>query len=160
MYGNPANASVSAWIKVNAADSAGAEIISLGDHFLLRVTPGGAGLQAAHYNGTTWVFASTSTPIGLKWHHVAATFTQSGAMKLYVDGLEVASTPVGSISYAGLGQNTRIATHGNSGTTYDYAGTIDDVRVYDRGLGPAEVFRLYQGSRLNGLRIIKWVEVP
>ncbi|HEX6960635.1 MAG TPA: LamG domain-containing protein, partial [Lacipirellula sp.] len=159
MYGNPANVSVSAWIKMNAADSSGAEIISLGDHFLLRIRPGGVGLDAVYYNGSTWMTASTSLPVGAKWRHVAATFTQSGALAIYVDGLEMASTPAGSISYAGLGQNTSIATHGNSSTTYDYAGTIDDVRVYDRGLGPMEVFRLFQGSRLNGLRIIKWVEV-
>ena len=64
--------------------------------------------------------------------------------KLYIDGGLVATlTTTSSISYPGLGSNTVIGRHGNAGTTRDFAGTIDDVRVYSYVLGATQVAQLY-----------------
>jgi hypothetical protein len=96
--------------------------------------------------------------LGLKWRHYCATLVPGGAITLYLDGQEVATAPAGAISYAGLGQNSRIATHGNGNASYDLAGIVDDVRIYDRALKFEEAYRLYRGGRVNGVRITKWVE--
>jgi hypothetical protein len=159
MFGNPASITASAWVRLNAADSAGADVVSLGDHFVLRVSPSGAGVTAVYYNGTSWVSAPVAAPLGVKWRHLAATFTTGGTIAVYIDGQQAATLAAGSISYSGLGQNTRIATHGNGGSSYDLSGVVDDVRIYDRALATDEMYRLYRGGRINGLRVLSWVEV-
>jgi hypothetical protein len=159
MFGNPASVSAAAWVRLNATDSAGADIVSLGDHFTLRINPAGAGLTASYYNGSSWTTAAVATPLGVKWRHVAASFTAGGTLAVYIDGQEAVNIPATVISYAGLGQDTRIATHGNANAAYDLAGVVDDVRIYDRGLSADETYRLYRGSRVNGVRILNWVEI-
>ena len=61
-----------------------------------------------------------------------------------MDGVEKGSTVhTQSISYTGLGSNTFIGRHGNGGGNYDFAGIIDDVRVYNKALNAQEVQGLY-----------------
>jgi len=145
LIGNPRNISVAAWANLTTPDSSGAEIISLGDHFLLRVDESGS-TSAKFYNGSIWVTLSFSTTLaGSGWHHFAATFDDPhDTLKLYIDGGLVASTTTASsISYAGLGANTVIGRHGNGNTNYDFTGTIDDVRVYSYVLSTTEIAQLY-----------------
>ncbi|MFO0941658.1 MAG: LamG-like jellyroll fold domain-containing protein, partial [Pirellulales bacterium] len=146
-FGNPANATIAAWVNLTAADSGGAEVISLGDSLLLRLQSSGTNLiTAAWYNGTTWnsVTYDYGTNIaGTGWHHVALTFNDTGnAAILYLDGVQVASTSTtDSIAYT-QGANSFIGKHGNGQTTYDFSGSIDDARVYNRVLTAAEVASL------------------
>src|SRR5207244_2137492 len=42
-----------------------------------------------------------------------------------------------------LGSNTVIGQHGNGGTTRDFTGKIDEVRVYNRALTNAEIVALH-----------------
>jgi hypothetical protein len=59
-----------------------------------------------------------------------------------------------------LGTKTVIGAHGNGQTNRDFAGRIDDVRVYGRALCPSEVQTLFNGgSPYDGVKIIKWVEI-
>jgi hypothetical protein len=64
----------------------------------------------------------------------------------------------GAISYTGQGANTRVASHANGFTNVDLTGRVDDVRIFNRPLKPDEVFQLYRGSRINGIKILTWVE--
>ena len=142
---SPRNVSIAGWANLTTADSAGAEIISLGDHVLLRLDEAGA-TKAQFYNGSTYVTVSVNrTFAGTGWHHFAAVFDDPhDTFKLYIDGGLVATlTTTSSISYPGLGSNTVIGRHGNAGTTRDFAGTIDDVRVYSYVLGATQVAQLY-----------------
>lgn len=152
--------SAAAWVRLDNVDSNGAEVISMGDHFRLRLQSGANGAAAAYHNGSAYVTATASRYIlSTGWHHFAAVLRAGDTLKLYIDGNEAASVPVnGSISYSGLGSNTRMASHGNAGTTTDLTGRMDDVRVYDRAIKPEEVFQLYRGSRINGIKVLKWVE--
>jgi hypothetical protein len=145
MFSNPKNVSVTAWANLTTADTAGAEIISLGDHFFLRLDEGGVA-KASIWNGTAYqnvtyagVFAGTG------WHHFAATFDDdNNTFKLYIDGVQVTSVSnTSSINYTGLGANTVIGRQGNNGTSNDFTGTIDDVRVYNYAISATEVAEIY-----------------
>ena len=70
-----------------------------------------------------------------QWQHLAATFDGATA-RYYVDGVEVASRAfAGSV---GTSNTWRIGAYGfGPGGFFD--GVIDEVRVYDRALGAAEI---------------------
>jgi hypothetical protein len=145
LMNSPRNVSVAAWANLTAADSVGAEIISLGDHFFLRLDDSGVA-KAAFYNGSAYVTVTFSaTFAGTGWHHFAATFDDPhDSLKLYIDGTLVATTSTtSSISYAGLGTNTVIGRQGNALTTSDFTGTLDEVRVYSYVLSSTDVAQLY-----------------
>ena len=117
LMGNPRNVSVAAWANLTTADTTGAEVISLGDHFVLRLDDSGA-TKAIFYNGSSYVTASVSqTFAGTGWHHFAAVFDDGhDTLKLYVDGvLAATTTTTSSVSWSGLGTNTVIGRNGNGG---------------------------------------------
>ena len=74
------------------------------------------------------------------WHHVALTYDQSaaGSVNLYVDGSLVASQPNAAAWSWPTNQEIEL---GRSHDTYwqNYAGEMDDVRIYSRILTDAEV---------------------
>lgn len=145
MFSNPKNISVAAWAKLSTADISGSEIISLGDHFMLRLDEAGT-VKGIMYDGSTWQAVSASgTYAGTGWHHFAAVFDDdNNTFKLYIDGSLAATASItASINYSGLGSNTVIGRHGNSNTNMDFTGVIDDVRVYNYALTAAEVENLY-----------------
>ena len=54
-FGNPASVTLGAWVNLTAADTFGAEVISLGDSTGLRLDGGaGRGVRGFIYNGTDW----------------------------------------------------------------------------------------------------------
>ena len=79
------------------------------------------------------------------WHHVAVTYAggNSDGISIYLDGaLQPASTLVGApqsvdtrAGPAAIGRSAGGAAH--------YAGSIDDVRIYDAALGAEQVFALF-----------------
>jgi len=78
-----------------------------------------------------------------KWMHVIATYDGGGTatgMTMYVDGVVRASTPTQQ-NYTAMHDTDEHSAIGqvwwNGGTFAD--GTIDDVRVYDRAISPAEI---------------------
>ncbi len=140
-FGNPANVTMAAWINLTARDTIAGEVISLGDSITLQVDDIYGGLRSFIYNGSTWQDVSFNTTLaGTGWHHVAVTFDDAANMaRLYLDGVQVASTTIfSSINYS-LGSNTFIGRHGDGNTDYDFNGLIDDARVYNRALTAAEI---------------------
>jgi hypothetical protein len=132
-----------AWVKMSATDTGGAEIVSMGDSYALRVQTSG-NIQFFYYNGTTWKSIIT-TGVNVRdgvWHHIVGQKT-STALQIYVDGISKASTPnTGTIAYT-QGTDLFIGKHGNGDTIYDFVGSIDDVRIYNRALSNQEVLDLY-----------------
>jgi hypothetical protein len=158
---SPSNVTLAAWANLTAVDSSGSEVVSLGDYFAIRLD--GSSSRAFFYNGTTWANATVAQSyLNAGWHHFAAVFNDTAnTCKLYVDGVEAASvnTTV-TIPYSGLGTKTVIGAHGNSSTSFDFTGKIDDVRVYSRALCPNEIQILEAGGNpFGGVKIIKWVEI-
>jgi hypothetical protein len=144
LLGNPANISMAAWVDLDAADMDGADVISLGDHIVLRLLP--TSVKVSMYNGTTWISTTANfTTVGSGWHHYAFTFDDAAnQLKIYIDGQLVTTVNENtSINYTGLGSATVIGRNGNSGTTTDLDGRVDDVRVYNYALTPAEIAVIY-----------------
>jgi hypothetical protein len=158
----PKNVSLAAWANLTAADSAGAEVVSLGDCVSLRLDDGSLS-QATFFDGSNLIALTLSqTFANTGWHHFAVVFNDHEKLfELYVDGVLAASTAAApSISYTGLGTDTFIGAHGNGQNNRDFTGRLDDVRVYNRPLASMEVQTLFnQGGGPSGVKIIKWMEI-
>lgn len=87
---------------------------------------------------------STAGPIQMnRWYHFAVTDDQ-GALVLYVDGMPVA-TPLQQRPTAFDTHDVLIGAEempSNNSVDYFLDGQLDDVRVYDRALSPAEIAAL------------------
>ncbi|MEM7285682.1 MAG: LamG domain-containing protein [Actinomycetota bacterium] len=80
----------------------------------------------------------SSEPIGDGWHHVAA--VRSGRrLILYVDGVEAANGFVGLRDISQTGFEAFIGTDTYQAPAVWLAATVDELRIYDRGLSPDEV---------------------
>src|SRR4051812_2616211 len=124
LMGTPRNVTIAAWANLTAADTGGAELVSIGDYFAMRLN-NGTTASTFFYNGTTWTSAGFSQNFaGAGWHHFAAVFNDdANTLTFYVDGLQQAQTSTtASITYSGQGTKTEIGTHGNGQTTYDFSG--------------------------------------
>ena len=78
---------------------------------------------------------SGATPVAGQWQHLAATFDGSSA-RYYVNGNEVAARSVSGA--VGTSNTWRVGAYGAiAGGFFD--GLIDELRVYDRALGAAEI---------------------
>ena len=142
-FGNPANVTLAAWANLTLADTAGADVISLGDNVVIRLDSSGV-MKGYIWDGSVYKFANFNTTLaGTGWHHVAFTFDDAGNVAhTYLDGSVVASAAINtSIGYT-LGANSFIGTHGNGATTVDFTGKLDDVRVYNRALTGPEITTL------------------
>ncbi|MCA9390285.1 DUF2341 domain-containing protein, partial [candidate division WWE3 bacterium] len=131
LLGDSTNITLSAWMKTHTPDSSGADIISLGDHVVLRLNSSGQ-LNGVFYDGSWRTTSATQVLTDGQWHHVAFTYDDTNDVQyLYLDGVQIAtSSYTGSITYSGLGSNTYIGTHGNGNGSYDFNGFIDEVKVY------------------------------
>ncbi len=162
LLGKPKNVTLMAWASLTAAGSGGAEIISLGDCFAMRLNEGTSS-RAFFYNGTTWQGAAVNaTYAGVGWRHYAAVFDDdNNLLRFYVNGNQVASlSTTSSISYSGLGSNAMLGRHGNGQSNYNFTGKLDDVRVYSRALCPSEIQSIITdgGGVFQGVKILQWVE--
>ena len=74
------------------------------------------------------------------WYHVAFTYDQS-AMKLYCNGLPVATNVIGAKAIAMSSSNLRIGNDDSGNSPAD--GLIDEPAVYSRALSAAEIAAIY-----------------
>ncbi len=107
----------------------------------------GLSLEAAGYRmyvrsgGVTYSNSgATGSATDNIWRHIVSTFTPSGNIVVYINGLSSAQT--GSMP-ATIDTNT-ISFSLGFGADLDYfGGSLDDVRVYNRALSASEVLQLY-----------------
>jgi hypothetical protein len=147
--------SISAWIKPGTAtDTNGSEIISVGDDYGLRVETDGEVRVFARTTGGHKHCLSTNKNVLNGWHHVLGTYSGS-TFTLYVDGVVPTlidansnSTCAGFAAQTWAGTALRIGGHPTNGN-YDFDGTIDDVRIYNRVLTATEAAMLATGAQIN-----------
>jgi hypothetical protein len=83
-----------------------------------------------------------------EWTHVAATWDAGDpVMRLYRNGTEIdsvdkAGSAVATAADVMIGIGNQSATVPGDGAIRPFGGLLDDVRVYDRGLSPAEILEL------------------
>jgi hypothetical protein len=115
---------------------------------------GTAGVQV----GGTWHAASFGDLQANTWYHLSATYDGED-FKAYKDGILITnnSTPSGEPDSESttlkLGRHSLFGDH--------FAGTIDDVRIYNYALSQAEIAKIYAGKELGegGNRILILVVV-
>ncbi|MEM0913082.1 MAG: LamG domain-containing protein [Planctomycetota bacterium] len=138
--------SVTMWVNADAWTD-GEYLLSKSavDEYRLWVTGGNLQFDIAGV-GTV----ATTAPSASVWHHVAAAYDGS-ELRLYLDGVLAASTSTsGSITatseplyLGGDGPNGSPASH--------FDGTLDDVRVFNRGVSYREVEWLHETASIAGL---------
>ncbi len=150
---------ISAWIKpesVNHPDSILDNFISNQGYRLILADNGGSGgpelafdirdASSAFDYIVTYSSPNGSISLG-EWQHVTATHDGGANAKLYINGIEKASTSSFSVTRATGSANLYIGYSQNNNSYFD--GGIDDVRLYDRVLSPAEVTELYVTTGTN-----------
>jgi hypothetical protein len=142
------NFTVSIWFQATGVDNSGAvELLSAGNQYLVR-----AGMDYIRFSkrpaggsNSVQCEAQATTCMDGKWHHVVAVQTSAG-MKVYVDGAERCTNTRGEdIRYDGSAA-LFVGRHPDS-ANYDFEGNVDDVRIYNAALTPAQVVALFQGGQ-------------
>jgi hypothetical protein len=141
---------ISVWYRSGSLDVgeaiASEEVVSGGDTYLIRVRADGIEFSVSTTSGRLKCQMNVNRQIDNGWHHVVGV-TSSTGVKGYFDGVEQCST-AGSINNNinyNLGTDLMVGRHGFGDTVYNFEGNIDEVRIYNRTLSPAEVLRLAQG---------------
>jgi hypothetical protein len=140
--------SVSAWVQVPASVSQGAVLSQFGDNSsgtLLTFSPTNDAWRFGKHKSDQvedagWnVVHSAGSPVRDQWTHLVGVYdAEAGRFRLYVDGLmqdAVESTPAWAAG--GAFNIGRYLYKGNPSLRWN--GVIDDVRVYQRVLSPAEI---------------------
>jgi len=135
--GSPATATVSAWVNLVSKGTNGAEVVSIGDNVAVRMDDyfqGGKGADGIYHNNTLWSSVnytnSGNSYAGTGWHYLTYVVNPSGSSQIiYVDGVPRKTTTFNSVIVYNQGDNTFIGKHGNGLNTYNFTGTIDEVRV-------------------------------
>jgi hypothetical protein len=149
------NITLSAWYKASAVDNdgspTGSEIMSGGNQYILRVRATQIEFSkrifsvAMNKNLHSQCFGTVPNHLDGNWHHLAGLTSPTG-MKLYFDGVERCSVASGEDIVYDQGTDFWVGRHGNGQTQWDFGGSIDEVRVYNRALSPVEITWLAQGK--------------
>ncbi len=82
------------------------------------------------------------------WHHIVGTHVASATtLTLYVDGVAGGAMLETAGSNPANANNVMIGQDGTSTTPFRFLGLLDDIRIYNRVLSPAEVQALYNAER-------------
>ncbi|MEX2980314.1 LamG-like jellyroll fold domain-containing protein [Streptomyces sp. C36] len=153
--------SISAWVKLNSQTSNDQTFVGQGgaNHQSLYLGYSAAtkawAFATSTNDGPTAAYPAAFAPAGSAtagaWTHLAATFdSDTGAMKLYVNGRQ-AGTATNSSPWNAPGQTTFGALHTIGGSLYNQVnGAIDNVQAYPRALSGDDVTRLYGADRSGG----------
>ena len=115
-------------------------------------------------NGQTWPGVQTTAPFPRPlvtgvWYHVAATYDHN-AVELFFNGVPLTTNNVGPATLLHSPSTFRISKDDNGNVPF--AGRIDDVRIYNRGLSEVEIAYLYTGrpwlalTRTNAQLTVSW----
>lgn len=133
---------VSAWVKPQANNSF-SRIVTRENHFIFGTNSGQ--FMFGMGTGSGWnslaSFGSDATLVDGAWQHVVAVYDGSSA-RGYVNGVDVGTVSAAMVS------NTNILAIGwdAQNGSQQFAGSIDEVRIYNRALSANEVASLYNAS--------------
>jgi len=102
---------------------------------------------------------SSSTPLNV-WTHLCGVFNASDAttgLRLFVNGTEVAGSPVSTALITGISASAGSLRIGElSFTGSNFNGQIDDVRMYDNLLTLSQIQQISNNSMLNSGNLTAW----
>lgn len=155
----PAQVSVSAWVKASASPgiyryilAKGANTCAAASYGLYTGPDGGIAFYTSREGGNAWTLspaAEAGTIWNGQWHNVVGTYNGS-TVRLYVDGREVGSgTPDPTPIAYGLPTSNNLSIGAYPWCpSSDFAGDIDEVKVFNRALGAQEIALGYGVSHL------------
>jgi hypothetical protein len=142
-----------AWVKGNDTTRVQARILGVtyreqpATYIWLNFGPGRPTFEGRDSTDTFWdTPANVAPPIGDdNWHHVGFVVDRAkGRVDLFVDGTEAASQQTNSNGTFGSRSTEYDASLGSQyNGPFGLKGEIDEVRIYDRALSPAEVRALF-----------------
>ena len=87
-----------------------------------------------------------------RWYHAAATYDSiSGIMRLYLDGVEIASRVHDRGGNVDTNHDHEVVLGANTDKENFFEGLIDDMRVYDYPLSDAQILEIYEDVEVPGL---------
>jgi hypothetical protein len=102
-------------------------------------------LKFGIWTGNTTTVTSPLTYNDNNWHYAVGTYGGEGTtMRLYVDGISVATASGNSVSYNGY---WRIAGYKSWDVSGYFPGNISVVQVYNKGLSASEVKQNYNATK-------------
>ncbi len=156
-FNPPSIGTVSLWMRRAAASVGRERLIGVGDNWEMWQDPDGFIRCDIGGDGNIGNFRSTTSMIG-SWYHIAASFNMTAdTYTLYINGVVEAN---GSMTMTPQ-TAAQLTIGGRTGLAIErYAGDLDDVRIYNRILCPAEVQAIHNGGEpFDGVKILKWVEI-
>jgi hypothetical protein len=106
-----------------------------GRHFDIECVGNTSTTTLGYYGVHRYGWEQDILPIDLEWHHLAATF-DGQTVAWYGDGLLVGTDAVAAADLRPLGQ---VHIGKRQDNRNFFPGLVDEVRIYDRALSPAEV---------------------
>ena len=151
-FTNPQTFSIGAWFKTSTAS--GNKIIGFENaqtgtgsfQFDRHIWIGTDGkLNFGIYSGGIVIATSPLTYADNTWHYVIATYGGEGTtMRLYVDGVSVATNTANAPAYNGY---WRIGAYQSWGGTGYFPGSISLAQVYNRGITAAEISQNFNATK-------------
>lgn len=132
---------VSLWFRTTQSSGGLFSVVDGSSSFDRCVFLNGGNISSYIWSGETIISSGEDYADG-QWHHVVHTFGGAiGGQKLYVDGVQVAS---GGKAQSDFNWQTaiKIGHAPNAGSPY-FNGQIDDVRIYNAGLGVADAAAIH-----------------
>jgi hypothetical protein len=140
---NPDNTSVSMWVKTNTTSGSPIFFASYnGSNQRLYLSIYG-GKWDIGIQGSPWSSSLSQTPVTTDWTHVLLNMN-NGEASLYINGEFSMSKSYSSYS---LASDFRIGRHRTDSSTYQFDGSMDDVRIYNRALSETEIQSLYDSYK-------------
>lgn len=139
--------SIEAWINPASVSGASKGILSKGGLLGTSLRIGlrlNAGRPAIMTNGAQRLISKTSTVLAInKWTHCTATYNSStGLFKIFINGLLDTSATIAGAAPT----STDSLFIGITGSSTPFAGQLDEVRFWNRGLSDTEVLQFYRTS--------------
>ena len=142
-FGQPNSIAIGGWVNLNAGASR-SEFISIDDRVHIALDENGSGVKGSVQVGaSSWVDLDSNIFVaGTGWRHIAYSVNTTNDMhRLYIDGVEVASSAIGGPIYWAGATNSYIGVHPPSGG-HLLNGLVDEVRIYTSPISAEEVMAL------------------
>ena len=139
---------ISVWFRATAVPSGGADLVNLGNDYILRVKASDIELakRRSDVEGMFYQLATARNVVGHldgNWHHLTGVISAT-SVNLYYDGvLRVSRANGDPILYRGT--EFWVGRDGGS-NLHDFQGGLDDLRIYDRDLSKPEIDQLAAGA--------------
>jgi hypothetical protein len=152
----PSSITVSTWIKTNSSATqdiiAKANVNNSHHSWELSLNSSGKailGINTSSGSNPDYTITSNASISLNAWTLITATYSSSGPMAVYINGvLDNSATVAGGTIRATASIPTYIGTKLGSPSFVNYfSGNIDDVRIYDRVLTASEILQLYNAGR-------------